>query len=116
VYYWAKDVKSGKSDFSNISPPGRTRDEELDDCIGKVLKEDRPPSTRKIGKTLNINSTTLRNALAKPLRMKCYHMRSFPDTATAVQKAKRREMAGSMIQTVESHAASNFHFLWTGDE
>jgi hypothetical protein len=32
------------------------------------------------------------------------------------QKAKQAEMAGSMLQTLESHAASNFHFLGTGDE
>jgi hypothetical protein len=25
-------------------------------------------------------------------------------------------MAGSMIQTLENHATSNFHFLWTRDE
>jgi hypothetical protein len=35
---------------------------------------------------------------------------------TVAQKTKRREMAGSMPQTLEGHAASNFHFLWTGDE
>jgi hypothetical protein len=37
-------------------------------------------------------------------------------TLTAAQKAKRAEKIGSMLQTPESHAASNFHFLWTGDE
>jgi hypothetical protein len=25
-------------------------------------------------------------------------------------------MAGIMLQTLESHSASNFHFLWTGDK
>jgi hypothetical protein len=34
----------------------------------------------------------------------------------AAQKAKSGEMAGSMLQTLESRTASNYHFPWTGDE
>jgi hypothetical protein len=34
----------------------------------------------------------------------------------AAQKAKRTEMAGSMLQTLESHAASDLHLQWNGDE
>jgi hypothetical protein len=34
----------------------------------------------------------------------------------AAQKVKCTEMAGSMLQTLESCAASNYHFPWTGDE
>jgi hypothetical protein len=35
---------------------------------------------------------------------------------TAAPKAIGAERAESMLQMVESHAAFNFHFLWTGDE
>jgi hypothetical protein len=35
---------------------------------------------------------------------------------TTAQKAKDENMAGSTLQTLERHAASNFHFIWTGDE
>jgi hypothetical protein len=35
---------------------------------------------------------------------------------TAAQKAKRKEMAESMLQMLESYTASNFHFMCTGDE
>jgi hypothetical protein len=59
VYYWIKEVKSGRKDLSNISPPGRARDDGLDDCIGKTLKKDPHVSTRKIAKALNISSTTV---------------------------------------------------------
>jgi hypothetical protein len=38
------------------------------------------------------------------------------DTLTAAQNPKRREPAGSMLQTLETYAASNFHFLWAVDE
>jgi beta-lactamase regulating signal transducer with metallopeptidase domain len=48
--------------------------------------------------------------------MKYHHMRCAPHTLTVAQKAKRTEMAESMLHTLESHTASNFHFLWTGDE
>jgi hypothetical protein len=34
----------------------------------------------------------------------------------AAQKAKHKEMARSMLEMLESHAASNFHFMWSGDE
>jgi hypothetical protein len=39
----------------------------------------------------------------------------FPTPDDAI-KDKHREIAGSMLQTLESHAASNFQFLWIGDE
>jgi hypothetical protein len=48
--------------------------------------------------------------------MKCDQMRYVSRTLTAGQKAKRAEMAGRKLQTLESHEASNLHFLWTGDE
>jgi histone-lysine N-methyltransferase SETMAR len=99
-----------------MPPPGRAPDERLDDCIGKALKEDPHLSTRKIAKVLSISSTTGQSHLTKSFGMKCYHMQWVPHTFTAAQQAKRREMAGSMLQTLESYAASNFHFLWTGDE
>jgi hypothetical protein len=59
LYYWIKQVNSGRKDLSIILPPGRARDEGLDDCIAKALKEDPYFSSRKIGEALNISSTTL---------------------------------------------------------
>jgi hypothetical protein len=32
------------------------------------------------------------------------------------QRTKHAEIVGSMLQTLKSHTASNFHFLWTDDE
>jgi hypothetical protein len=43
-------------------------------------------------------------------------MRWVPDTLTAVQKAKHTQMAGSRLQMLEGHTASDFRLLWTGDE
>jgi hypothetical protein len=116
VYYWIKEVKSEGKDLSNIPPAGRAPDEGLYSCIGKALKEDPHLSTRKIAKALDISSMTVQNHLTKSLGMKCYHVRWVSHTLTVAQKAKHKEMAGSMLQTLESHAASNLHFLWTGDE
>jgi hypothetical protein len=113
---WIKEVQSRRKELSKISPPGRASDEGLDDCIGKPLTKDPHLSTRKIAKALNLSSTTVGKHLMKSLGMKCYHMRWVPHTLTEAQKAKRREMAGSMLQRLESHTASNFHFLWTGHE
>jgi hypothetical protein len=48
VYYWIKEVKSGKNDSSNVPPPARAPDDGLDDCIAKALKEDLHLSPRKI--------------------------------------------------------------------
>jgi hypothetical protein len=115
MYYSIKEVKSGRMDLSNVRPLRKAPDEGLDDCIGKALKEDPHLSTRKIAKALSITSTTVRNDLTKSLGMKSDYMRWILHTLTAAQKAKRSEMAVSMLQTLESHTASNFHFLWTGD-
>jgi peptidase E len=69
-----------------------------------------------MAQALNIGCAAVRNDLTEYLGMKCYHTQWVPHTLTAAQKAKHREMAGSMLQTLESHAASNFHFLRTGNE
>jgi hypothetical protein len=116
VYYWIKEAKSRRKDLSNVLPPERAPDEGIDDCIAKALKEDSLFSMRRITSALDISSKTVRNDLTKSLGMKCYHMRWACHTLTAAQKARRDGMAGSMLQTLESHAASNFHYLWTGDE
>jgi hypothetical protein len=58
----------------------------------------------------------MRNDLTKSLGMKCDQMRWVSRALTAGQKATGVEMAGRKLQTLESHEASNFHFLWTGDE
>jgi hypothetical protein len=58
----------------------------------------------------------VRNHLTQSLGMKCDQMRGIPHMSTAAEKAKRPEMAESMLQTLESHATSNVHFPWTGDE
>jgi hypothetical protein len=99
VYYLIKEVKSGRKDLSDVWPPGRVSDMGLNDCIGKVLREDPRLSTTKIAKALNVSSTTARKHLTKSLGMKRYHMRWVPHTLTATQSAKSREMAGSMLQT-----------------
>jgi hypothetical protein len=97
VYYWIKEVKFGSMDLSNIPPPAKAQDDGLDDCIGKAFKKDPHLSTRRTAKALNISSRTVRNHLAKSLGMKWYDLRWVPYELTAIQKAKRREMAGSML-------------------
>jgi ribosomal protein S2 len=71
---------------------------------------------RKIANALNIGFMTVRNHQTESLRMKCYHMRWVPGTLTAAQNAKHTEMAGSRLQMLESHIASDFRLLWTDDE
>jgi hypothetical protein len=88
----------------------------MHDCIGQAVKEDRHLSTRKIAKVLNISFTTVRHHFTKPLMMKCDYMRWDPHMLTAAQKTKCKEMTGSMLRTLESHAVSNIPFLCTGDE
>jgi predicted HTH transcriptional regulator len=86
VYYWIKEVKSGRKDLSNVLPPGMAQDEALDDCIAKAVKENPDPSTRKIAKALNMSSMKVQNHLSKSLGMKCWHIRWVPHTVTAAQR------------------------------
>jgi hypothetical protein len=96
VYYWIREVKSGRKDLLNISPAGSALDEGLYHCIAKGLKEDPHLSTRKIAKALNISSATVRNHLTKSLEMKRDQMRWVPHTLMAAQQAQLRETTGSM--------------------
>jgi hypothetical protein len=79
-----------------------------------VLKEDPYLSTKKIAMGLNVSSLMVQNRLTKSLGMKSDNMRWVSHTLTAVQKAKWKNMVGSMLQVLQSHAASTFRFLSTG--
>jgi hypothetical protein len=109
-------VKPGRKDLSNALPPERALDEALDDYIAKALKDDPHFSTRKNAKALSIRSTTGRNHLTLSFGMKRCHMQWVPHPLTVAQKAKRAGMAESILETLESHTASSFHFLWTDRE
>jgi hypothetical protein len=60
---------------------------------------------RKITKALNIDSITVQNHLTMCLEMKSYHTRWAPHILTVAQKAKHKEMVGSVLQ---SHTISIF--------
>jgi hypothetical protein len=75
VYSWIKEVKSWRKNLLNIPPPGRVRDEALDGCIGKALKENPHLSTKNIATALNISAMTARNHLTKSLSMRSHHIR-----------------------------------------
>jgi hypothetical protein len=83
MYYWIREVKSGRKDLSNVSPAGWALDEGLDHCVAKGLKEDIHPSTRKIAKALSISSATVRSHLTKSLEMKRDYMQWVPHTLMA---------------------------------
>jgi histone-lysine N-methyltransferase SETMAR len=48
--------------------------------------------------------------------MKCCHLRWIPHTLTLAQKVATEQVAENMLEILATHAASNFHFLFTGDE
>jgi hypothetical protein len=48
--------------------------------------------------------------------MKCCHLRWIPHTLTLAQKVATEQVAKNMLEILATHAASNFHFLFTGDE
>jgi histone-lysine N-methyltransferase SETMAR len=48
--------------------------------------------------------------------LKYRHLKWVPHTLSEEQKAKRAKLAGCMLKALSNHQASNFHFLFTGDE
>jgi DNA-binding transcriptional ArsR family regulator len=69
-----KEVKLGRTDLSNIPPPGREPDELLADCIAEAHAADHHISARKIAQALNISLDSVRHHLTVSLGMTCYHM------------------------------------------
>jgi hypothetical protein len=48
--------------------------------------------------------------------MKLCHVRWVPHTLSREQKAKRTELAKTMLAVLAKHGASSFEYLFTGDE
>jgi histone-lysine N-methyltransferase SETMAR len=116
MYFWIAEIKRGRTDLSDLHRPGRTPDEGLALVIAAKHEQDRHLSARQLAKSLGIAVSTVCHYLSNVLGLKLRHMRWVPHTLTVEQKAKRAQLAGSMLSELEMHRASNFHFIYTGDE
>jgi hypothetical protein len=116
VYRWIRDIKGVRTDLETIGSPGRTPDEGLSEVIRHRIEADPHISARKIAHSLGIATSTVCHHLRYVLGMKCYHLRWIPHTLTVGQKVARELVAKNRLEILAAHAASNFHFLFTGDE
>jgi hypothetical protein len=103
-------------DLETFSSPGKTPGEGLSDVNRHRIEADPHLATRKIAHSLGIATSSVCHHLRYVLGMKSCHLRWIPHTLTGAQKVAREQVAENMLEILASHAASNFHFHFTGDE
>jgi histone-lysine N-methyltransferase SETMAR len=116
IRYWIRGVKFLRKDLNNIPSPGRPQIEDLDVQIEQIIENDPHASARHIAEVLNVSPSTVCDRLTNDLGMKCCHLRWVPHLLSSEQKAKRAEMARSMLNDLREHARTDFLSLFTGDE
>jgi histone-lysine N-methyltransferase SETMAR len=116
IYRWIREVKCGRTDLTNALPPGRPRIEDLAPQILRLLDDDPHASARQIAGALGVSPATVGNRLRCDLGMRCCHLRWVPHMLTSPQKAKRAELARSMLAELSTQEPHNFAFVYTGDE
>jgi hypothetical protein len=116
VYYWINEVKRGKADLNIVASPGGEPDEGLAIVIAGKLDADPHLSARKPAHSLGIAASTVCHSLTEVLGMKYRHVRWVLHMLTQPQKDARIESAQAMFRELAKHQASNFRFLFTGDE
>jgi hypothetical protein len=65
---------------------------------------------------VSLDRAMVRRCLREDFGMQYQHLKYVPHTLSAVQKVIGAELAGHMLQILLLHDASNFHFLFAGDE
>jgi hypothetical protein len=116
VYKWIRDIMRGRTDLETIASPGRTPDEGLSEVIRHRIEAGPHLSAREIAHSFGIATLTGCHHLRSVLGMKCCHLRWIPHTLTVGEKVAREHVAKNILEILATHAASNFHFLFTGDE
>jgi transposase len=116
VYKWIGEVKCGRNDLSDLEKPGRLPDESLDPVIAARYEMDPSCLARKIARSLGIALSTVCRCFTEVLGLSYPHLRWIPHTLTPAQKVARVEIAKRMLGELAKHQASNFHFIYTGDE
>jgi histone-lysine N-methyltransferase SETMAR len=116
VYYWTREFRLGRRDVSDAPRSGRPPDEGIPWAIHSVLQADPLVSARAIARTLKLSVSTVLRHLTDNFQMKYRHLKWVPHRLTSEQKAKRAELAGSMLETLRRHRRTHFRFLYTGDE
>jgi AraC-like DNA-binding protein len=116
VYSWINEVKRGRTDLNTVASPGKEHDEGLAAVIDGKLDADPQLSARRLAHSLGIAASTVCYYLNEVLGMKFRHLRWVSHMLTQLQKDARVESAQEMLRELAKHQASNFHFLFTGDE
>jgi hypothetical protein len=99
-----------------VASSGRELDEGLAAVIAGKLDADPQLSARRLAHSFGIAASTVWHYLTEVLGMKCRYLRWVPHMLMQPQKDGRIESAKAMLQDFAKHQASNFRFLFTGDE
>jgi hypothetical protein len=116
VYRWIRDIKGERTDLETIASSGRMPEEGLSEVIRHRIGVDPHLCARKIVQSLGIATSSVCHHLRYVLGMKCSHLRWIPHTLTVGQKVATEPVAKNMLEILATHAASDFHFLFPGDE
>jgi hypothetical protein len=116
VFYWIRDIHSGREDLSDQPRLGRPPQIGLDTILALKLELDPHTTARSLALSLGVSRPTILNRLHKNLGMKCYHLRWIPDLLDDSQKAESLRCAHIMLEALDVHAQTNFRYLMRGDE
>jgi histone-lysine N-methyltransferase SETMAR len=116
VFYWVAEIRGGREDLSDERRPGRPPDVGIDTILAHRLEKDPHTTARKLALSLGVSPQTVVAHLHKSLGMKNYHLRWVPHELDDDQKAERARCARLMLEELDRHAETNFHYLLTGDE
>jgi hypothetical protein len=116
IRYWIYQHKLGRTDLSDIPSSGRRPIEGLADQVQKEIEKDPHASARQIAAVLGVSPDTVRSRLINDLEMRCCHLRWVRHTLREEQKAKRVQMATSMLEALQMHEWTHFSDIYTVDE
>jgi hypothetical protein len=116
VSTWVNYFKMGRKNFFDLPRPGRTPDEVIPRAFDRVIGKDRYFSAKAVPHTLRLALGAVFHYLRHYFRMSYQLLKWVTHMLSDAQKAKRVDLAGSMLATLSHQVSSNFHFIFTGDE
>jgi len=115
VKYWTKAFKEGRTRMADESRPGRPRIPGLGERVKELLAEEQFLSQKKLAKALGVHQTTMHRVLTEDLGLVRVNFKWIPHSLNDTQKRERVELAGNLLDILESSRA-NWSNIITGDE
>jgi histone-lysine N-methyltransferase SETMAR len=116
VQKWTQRYTGGDDSFEDLARSGRPRKDELIPSVIQIMEQEPHVSQNKLAEILGVHHHTINRILTEELGLTRVNFRWIPYKLNDDQKAKRVEIAKSMLHVLANASLPQLKMILTGDE